>query len=689
MARKTYRRGDQDFVNPYHFVPLGKECRKSRDYRKIKDQPGLLTGWIECTLETKTPLFIPNTTNDDVFGMRDQSGNPIKSYDFCSRDDLAGKTNPPPPGSAVIPGSELRGMIRSAFEAVTNSCMSTTADDHVLFKRTNTPGKPAIVKKHGNQWILQPCRERIGMAAWKMHNKKPKQDMNDYSDNISKMSEGEEIHFTLSNEKYKAKHKFPAFHFVQSLNGPTKGKLHKGEPIDNKHHESVFVVDANQSQISISERDVQNLLENFKFYRDSTINQHKKMGKHEGYAHIKVEKLNDLDGKLVYYSKHETCRGPRYYLSPAAIGREVFHNRLKDLIGSYTPCEKIARLCPGCVLFGLAGKDEAAVSRVRFGDATPVDGSAPRFLKPMIPPELASPKPSATEFYLTRGEKQHLTVDACNVWNYDYAGKWGRWANEFHDRRDYIPEIRGRKFYWHGSGQIRNLEKNPLLGEEISDRHVKIRPLDKGNVFRFKVHFNQVAGDELKRLIWVLGIGGSTAHGHKLGMGKPVGLGSVSIKPESVNIRRIELSDSELRYAIEPAPGILKEVNEIGVDRERAARFLDTGRNAMDAFLTITTLKNGLVIDYPRPDDKSNIPQEEHPKASYHWFVGNRQIEGSGGKGTSPKIDQELPPIKNPHLKKIVVTVENKGPDRPGQFKSHGGKGRHGGGSSHRRGNRQ
>jgi CRISPR-associated protein (TIGR03986 family) len=672
MAKKIYRRGKTGFVNPYHFVPLGAKCVKNLDYSILKKRNDLLAGWIDCKLETRAPLFIPNTTSDTVFG----DGPYGKSLDFNSKEALTGKVNPPAP---FIPGSEIRGMIRSAFEAVTNACMSTTDDKHFLYKRTNTPGTPGIIKKIGGSWVLQPCQQRIGISAWGKYGKYKKQDLSDHSTFIDSKEEGATISFQKSASPYKTKQKFPAFYYVSNLNGNQKGRLHKGEPIDNKHHESIFV-ESDADPLPLEESTLLNLLQNLKLYRDERINQHKKQGKHGGYAHLKAESIDDLDGMLVYCSAHNK----RYYLSPAAIGREVFHNRLKDVIGSYTPCSTQQALCPACALFGFAGKTDAVSGRLRFSDAALSKNCPPRFLAPMVPPELASPKPSATEFYLERPSgNTGLPVD---VWNYDYAGNW-QGPNKLKDEDSCKPAILGRKFYWHGDGRIRNLETNHLLGEEISDRHIKIRPMDKGNSFSFRVNFNAVTPTELKRLIWVLEIGGSAEHGHKLGMGKPVGLGSVTISVENVMLRKMALSSSSLEYRLEPEEAILQQVRNIGTDRCVVADLLGGSEQILAAFLQLTQLRHGFsaLIDYPRPEMGSGIPPNEHPSATFHWFVGNKQINGKG-TGTKPVIDQDLPPVTKPEMQKIKVEIVQSG-GRQGGGASDGNRSRvgHDGGGRARR----
>ena len=143
-----YKYSNQKFVNPYNFIPLQSGCK--RESKEYKERKGNLTGWMECQLETHKPLFIPNTSSvyedekgekhSDVFQKRvieNEKEQIINSYEFFSYTDLSslheGESITPP--ESVIPGSEIRGMIRSAFEAVTNSCLSTIDDTQVLFKR--------------------------------------------------------------------------------------------------------------------------------------------------------------------------------------------------------------------------------------------------------------------------------------------------------------------------------------------------------------------------------------------------------------------------------------------------------------------------------------------------------------------------------------------------------------------------
>lgn len=126
-----------EFVNPYNFV-IAKFDRKPESK---SDSTELRSGVLHCTLKTKTPLAILDTAEVE----KDKNGHP--SYPFLK---VAGK--------ACIPGSSIRGVIRSAYETVTKSCFVTFPDtDELLTTRTpvSEPYKPGILKKtKENGWVL-------------------------------------------------------------------------------------------------------------------------------------------------------------------------------------------------------------------------------------------------------------------------------------------------------------------------------------------------------------------------------------------------------------------------------------------------------------------------------------------------------------------------------------------------------
>ena len=70
-----------------------------------------------------------------------------KSYDFFSYTELeAGKTYENEYHIPVIPGSEMRGVVRNVYETLTDSCMGVLNSEEYPVKRAPVRFKPALVE---------------------------------------------------------------------------------------------------------------------------------------------------------------------------------------------------------------------------------------------------------------------------------------------------------------------------------------------------------------------------------------------------------------------------------------------------------------------------------------------------------------------------------------------------------------
>ena len=116
------------FINPYTFVPVNNgEKNIYDDY--FKDE--LLSGKISCTLKARTQLAVCDKITE-------------KDFDFFKVE-----------GKAVIPGSSLRGTIRSVFEALTDSCFSSAnAENDDYFSSRLNKQFPGIIEFDGENYIL-------------------------------------------------------------------------------------------------------------------------------------------------------------------------------------------------------------------------------------------------------------------------------------------------------------------------------------------------------------------------------------------------------------------------------------------------------------------------------------------------------------------------------------------------------
>jgi CRISPR/Cas system CSM-associated protein Csm3 (group 7 of RAMP superfamily) len=102
---------------PYDFVPFPNESpKRSEPFGQSRLRPQELTGWLEIELETLTPLQVASGRQDFV-----KAGNqePIAALQASVRRRVSNGIA----RQAVIPGSSLKGAIRSLLEAISLSCV--------------------------------------------------------------------------------------------------------------------------------------------------------------------------------------------------------------------------------------------------------------------------------------------------------------------------------------------------------------------------------------------------------------------------------------------------------------------------------------------------------------------------------------------------------------------------------------
>lgn len=127
---------------------------------------------------------------------------------------------------------------------------------------------------------------------------------------------------------------------------------------------------------------------------------------------------------------------------------------------------------------------------------------------------LSSPKPTTYQHYL----EQPSGVDTTQT-------NLLRWS-------DPQAKIRGYKNYWHRQTSPRAAQTHSWVESNPPTRsHMPhpVNPLKKGVVFKGQLRFSNLNEQELGALLLALDLPAGCAH--KLGMGKPLGLGSVEIRP--------------------------------------------------------------------------------------------------------------------------------------------------------------
>lgn len=565
-------------VNPYSFVPLGTApVRTSLD--ACYTGP-LLTGRLDYTLTTDTPLLIPDTAKT----VQDEQVEDHKRYPFFRLPD----------GTPTIPGSELRGAMRGVYEAVTNSCLS------VLLDSTEEPFSQRLpstngFKDHGLLGIDPETGEWVLYAA----------DVVDYL----KLSEGRDGSLMRNGWLNWYGREYHNGQHTRLRPDRPSGWLQFNRPITlrNKNYHVRLLAPKPGRPVIFRWQDDTPYRALSNILKKSADNDPRSAAHGDLLAALeKVHNGDPAQGGLVpvWYLLADDNGTPRCYLSGASIGRVMQGRSWAEIMGNYAPCADTDALCPGCALFGTV-KGKGTSGRVRFTDA---EAAQYESLGNKTLPILSGPKPSAYEFYLEKPKSTYET--SIGFWNYDFCSleetKYfpdgtKRTIKKF---RVYTPQPRGRKFYWHSAPRTEN---------ERSNQNATLEAM-KGT-FKGSVYFDRITRAQLEELAFVLTLGENTPASprlHKIGHGKPVGYGSCKITLTGGELRTLAQQDGTLCYTTEPLP----------LDSLLAAHGrIDTDSTSVKSLLKIADKRStqSKTVEYPSAKDKNGNDK------IFNWFSQNRK----------------------------------------------------------------
>lgn len=622
--------GSGNFINPYNFIPMGKR----KGVADKDEQRRTYTGMIEYSVLTKSPLFIPNTSNDKTFKpsyefIPEQEGQEHKSYDFFSYHDLGDVRNDTRKPQTwekqffrpVIPGSEIRGMFRSNFEILTNSCMSALDTESKLSKRTMERFSAGLLKKHGNFFELYKAEDAIwrtkGANSTKDESKWQGTNPSFYTRQCyiqPSFPEGCHVNFTevqreANGKKIKSLAQNVSIYRDKSASvrdrkdgyilkgekgpdiNPTPGKV-----ISQKHCCHIFYNPKTKisAEIPVKENQLDLVLQEYEREGINTYDEYCRMWK-------EFKEGGKEEYFPVYYSQIKEGRQEILFLSPACITREVYVHRLKDMAGDFKPCEDRAKLCPACSLFGTVMEESAVASRIRFSDLEGEEMTDYRqcYEQPVTLPPLSSPKLNNMEFYLKR-------PDGAWFWTYDY----------YVDANGNIllqkGELAGRKFYWHNVQNLKSLREEWRYDKTANQLNVTVRPVKDGYRFKGKLYFKKLTQKELDLLIYLINAGDPDAlenknHGYKLGMAKPLGFGSIACHVDVIRLVSYQRKENIIER---------KEGEESTYEPQIKSNLVESGIE--DNFKKMTEFtaasKEGL-ISYPWNGEEGS--------EGFQWFVAN------------------------------------------------------------------
>ena len=587
-----------EYVNREHRL-IGHDQYYKEFENQDEDIEKLVSGRIECTLETLKPLIMPDTESEDAFGLMGEFLD-HKNHKFF-------RIN----GEEMITGSKIRGMVSSVYEAITNSCFRVFDEKRYLSRRIDPENQdllkrfvPGMVKIENGKLFVQKIEEEYRLPLYDdpkamdnfivedyIKNNKPREQKirtaNECNKNIANVasinSEYLKGHSDMQNVlKGKIKVKFKEVHinrknpndkvaaqldnsgdkegFIKfsglnmvnisnissgtrdegfdedwdiwslniTLNGmrlrnsqkqeyprPFLGFKRDGKEYKiDKRCERLFITpDSRKKPYEVS-RKVQSQ------YNDVLKDYEKNFGHIDKRFKTLVNNCTLDDGNLVYFIPDEQNRNVSA-ITPVKISRITDNKpqgkRLPDESDNLRPCERDVLdddvnpdsikdssikkslalhpdgLCPSCHLFGTTSYK----GRVQFGFAK-LEGE-PKWI------DNGKSNPDNNTVTLPLLERPRPT--------------WSMPSNKY--------EVPGRKFYLHHDGWKDVLGNQEKLIKDRNRNNRTVEAMNDGNRFKFKINFENLREWELGLLLYSLEL--QPGMGHKLGMGKPLGFGSVKI----------------------------------------------------------------------------------------------------------------------------------------------------------------
>lgn len=679
-AAATDEAGRYRFSNPYNFV---RTIQKKREKGQIlgdcppppHDRYVGLTGRIACEAEVVTPLFISDShaiKKDD-----EEKDNGHWIYRFFQYK-----------GKPAIPASSLRGMVRSVFEALTNSCFAVFQRDgewplehRVAQAPPMVPARVVEINREGGACLeLLDCTEnpqegvslpssiiRKTIKAGLVKRAYPPS-VEKFDPNEKELPpgayDGMRVAALVKREPIPhSSNRFHAFHVTAIepvvRNQPLYLKENKdhvlvygwlhltGPNIENKHDERLFFRwgDKNPDPPHLKEIPVEHLCEcdrsvveeynrHLNCYWERLGSKVKELGDQrwpKGNANmpqpsIFVEQGRILrEGDLVYVWLAEKAKRRGKLLRPVAMPRIPYkHGREKFLP------DHLKQRCTSyealCPACRVFGWVHEKAEEMDRDRLVAYAGRV-RFSHGEIE------EPFQVESEITLAILSTPKPTTTPFYLLDQNGN----PDPLIDYDKDGAHLRGRKIYRH-HGKA-NPDEYQRAVKDKQNRTI-VGALKTGTRFTFTVEFENLAPIELGTLLYALELEDLMVH--RLGLAKPLGFGSIRVRVKEVKTinwaTRLSYPEKEAGWRIWTVDEWKRHEKEfLYKNRNLYGEEFDNVLADLRSLLGPPTNKH---IHYPRP---FSVLTEQHPQ--YEWFVGNkRRCE----KARRNKQDNDSPAVPLP-----------------------------------------
>lgn len=487
---------------PYRFVPLSKLVLLPDWADQVShDQPLAdgLCGELKLRLTCRTPLC--------VGGEQDKSSEPGKVHFFRT-----------PNRQLAIPGSSLKGMLRNVLEIASFARFKQVGERRLGVRDISEAGNfyaTAIVSSPvhagwltfiGSHWQIHPCEfSRLHQEKLIEH---------------CKVAKAEWKGLKTSAQRYKRIGICPEMRFNREAM-PKKAGHWLAQPAPNGTHHGHVVVTGQPGK---------------------AFDEAPKAKKYEFVFHGIAAQPLPVDPAVMagFRQIHEDSDEWRFWSENLTAGQlplgiPVFFHKDSERVKSlglammyklpyshslhdairHTHDEHLGNQAPDLpdLIFGHLGEGECGGlrGRINIGLASLAEGQAPdtRWEGPCI---LNSPKPTFYPAYIRQDGK----------------------GNSFRQLMERQSELAGWKRYPVKAFEMRSPEGTAASSNKVQ---VRLETVPEGTTFTSTLRFHNLRRVELGALLWALDFGGRQDHRHGLGMGKPFGLGQVSLSIEGQRLR--------------------------------------------------------------------------------------------------------------------------------------------------------
>ncbi|MEP7342334.1 MAG: TIGR03986 family CRISPR-associated RAMP protein [Acidobacteriota bacterium] len=593
------KREDRKSTAPYNFIPLPEtvvtvaendpENLPGHDSYEQEKHPH--TGYFDVTLITQSPLYVRGMLTRDEFDLdeqgldrhgldadgKDADGNQVREGRTPLVDRL--KNNPDffhigNGSKPVIPGSSLRGMLRSVVEIISHSkfgpmsrfakisfrAVAAPSDDPLSEPYDNILGRNGrnveagyLVKVQG-KWKIRRAKNLadlglLGRGAY-LKVKDSQRVANSVSglkrfDNNEYLPQFRSVSFETETQTDRQGYRYSAVANISSdlSRYELKGGLvcsgnmletgSGGGEVRRTNYALVPQPDLKADLVEISDDAIRDYIDCLTPFLKTPPSFHPINGCLTDYQPVFYVQR---DGVAICFGHCPNFRVPAFLKGtyraatpadflPPSLGQPSTVD-FADAIFGYVEKKRPAAK--------QGSRSNAYAGRVTVTDASTTDTDLFLPNSPFSPSILATPKPTAFQHYLT--QKSELKS---NLKHYGSSPNY--------------TTIRGYKRYWpqgdKTAADLNAKQGSPGMQEDgnvepTSTQHTLVRPMRSGVSFRFRVYFENLSSAELGALCWALhplGVEGKT-YCHQLGMGKPLGMGAVTLDAT------LQLNQRKARY---------------------------------------------------------------------------------------------------------------------------------------------